>query len=960
MSAASRRLSSPAVVLLLALAGSGPGRGADAPFAPPENLQISTLLGWIFGAADLDRDGDLDLVGLGNEEVGWLERGPLGTYSLWHCYSFPSGSYVNEATLADLDGDGDQDIVVYRVNDEEDVYVDWLENDGTPAVGSWTRRNVGWRGLPLFRDYQWAYGMVVADIDGDGDLDVAAGLTEVNSGVDKNGRILWYENDGAAVPGFSEHTIQDWWDERPVRALAAGDLDGDGDLDLAASIPRCDTGGTGYIYWYVNDGSPGNGAWSRHEIDPGLCGPALDSLDLGDFDRDGDLDLLGMEGYSHLMLFENDGTPVGAWASEWLFPNDGYGARFGDLNDDGWLDLVIGGSSCGWFDNERDAFTHRTCPGEDTGWLADLDRDGDTDHVYADWDDVRWVENLTIHRSGRLLAATVVDGAVDEAFDAAAVDLDRDGDLDLVSVSEADDRIVLHRNDGTPGDGGWSNVSAALAVDGARAVAAGDLDGDGDPDLVAAAYNENGVFWYESDGTPFNGGWTERSISLGAGGADDVLLADLDGDGDLDVACAQYLDDEISWYRNNGGSPPSFASFFVDGDAYDGPRAVAAGDLDGDGDLDLAAVSETADAVVWYTNDGTPDVGEWARHRTDNGDSDGPKDVALADLDRDGDLDTLVANYAGDDVLWYENDGTLAGWTAREIAACGGARGIASGDFDRDGDLDVLLGCFDDDTVKLQRSNGGSPPDLTPTISTLTGVHGARSVLAADLDRDGDLDAVAVEGGADTVAWFENRGGQFRVTGVAAGAEPLYNDELEAVLRATAVHRGRAGDGALELTAIPVRLEQAAGDPLNAFQAASLIDTVRVYGDDGDAIFEPATDPLVGSVSPAAIDATGVVWVDLLRGQAATRVGALEQRTFHVVFDLAQPFGLFAGGTRTIRATLLTGANPACEAVDADHDLPLDVEWSADAATPTRTLVDVVFRDGFETGNAARWSASAP
>jgi hypothetical protein len=927
------------------------------PFANPASLGNSTFP-LVVSAIDLDRDGDLDIVGSSADRVRWLERNAAGGYALRAIYTYGLSTSIHATVLADLDGDGDQDIVLVRTHDDdEDIFLDWLENDGTPADGEWPRRNVKtWVADLFILDQYFHRALAVADFDGDRDPDIAVGTGEEGPLAGRDGRIDWFENDGTPAGGWTEHEIQGWWDERVPWSLAAGDFDGDGDLDLAAASPACKPGAEEALSWYVNDGSPANGAWTRHSIFSAACGPDLLSLEAGDFDRDGDLDLVGNDsGSFHAYLFENDGTPSEPW-SDRRFPS-GFDGGFADLDGDGWLDVLIGGPDA-WRQNDGAGFISSDAYDLAGGSLqrqtaADLDQDGDPDLVYkGNYPDLGlfWQENLTIHRSARLMPERVIDSAVNEAHDAVAVDLDRDGDLDLVSVSEADDRIVLHRNDGSPGNGGWTNVSAALGVNGARAVAAGDIDGDGDADLVAAAYNENSIFWYESDGTPFDGGWVERTLSSGAGGAHDVTLADLDGDGDLDVAGAQFVDGEIIWYRNNGASPPTFSSFFVDSLTHAGPRAIAAGDIDGDGDVDLAAVSETADAVVWYGNDGTPADGEWFRHRTDSGESDGPRDVALADLDRDSDLDILVSAYVGDSALWFENDGTFAGWTPRTITTCGGARNIAAGDFDRDGDPDVLVSCFDDDTVKLQRSNGASPPDITTTVSTLTGANGARTVLAADLDRDGDLDAAVVQGGDDTVAWYENRGGQFQVGGTSVARNPLYNDQLEPVVRATLTHRGRSGDGPLELTTVPVRLEESAGDPLNALQAASLIDTVRLYGDDGDGTFEPGVDPLVGSVVPAAIDLGGVVFIDVPRGQAAVHVDALAQKTFFVVLDLAQPFGIFASSTDTIRVTLLTGAGPACEAVDADYDVPLQVEWGADVSTATVGLADVVFRDGFEPG----------
>ena len=525
----------------------------------------------------------------------------------------------------------------------------------------------------------------------------------------------------------------------------------------------------------------------------------------------------------------------------------------------------------------------------------------------------------------------------------AAGDVDGDGDLDLVSAAEAIDRVHWHENRLATGQS-WLPNTVSITADGARAVATGDLDGDGDVDLVSASYNDDTVAWYENDGTP---GWTRRVISSGAGGAIAVALADFDRDGDLDVACAQFLDDEVSWYRNNGAQPPTFGAYFVDSAPYDGPRSLAVGDFEGNGTPDLAVVAENGDTLVFYSNDGTPADGEWARHRLDNADVDAPRAVAAADLDRDGDSDLLVADALGDRVVWYENDGSLAGWTQRSVnVACTGARGVAAGDFDADGDPDVLLSCFDDDALWLARSNGGAPPSFTSDLVTVA-ANGVRSVMAADFDRDGDLDGAAAQGFEDTVAWYENRGGQFRVVGTLLATDPLVNDQVRALFRAVVTHRGRSGDGQMELSSVAVRLEEAPGDPLDAFQAASLIDFVRVYGDDGDSTFEPGVDPLLSSVSPAGIDGDGTVWVDLPDGAASAAISATAQKTYFVALDFADPFDVAA--PRTLVATLLTDGSSTCEAQDRAHDIALGLEWRANVATATVAVLDVLFRDGFES-----------
>ncbi|MFN7941980.1 MAG: VCBS repeat-containing protein [Thermoanaerobaculia bacterium] len=943
---------------------------AEVPFAASEALTGLQAFGRR-ASADIDGDGDLDVFSVGTcctgLDVLWFER--LGgssppSFAEHVLFTLGANESANRVVAADLDRDGDADLVLLIDDlDDDTVRVSWAENDGTPASGAWMRRNiVTWS--PPFGGWLasgGAYGgLASADVDGDGDPDLVVSYSEAEIfELATDGRVVWLSSDGTpANGGWTTEPLVDWRTDRAFSSLAAADLDGDGDDDLLLCLENTDSGDVDDLEWAENDGTPGAGFWVRRTIvDLETASFIPPQAAIADFDRDGDLDLAVGDEINGLRWFANDGTPTnGGWIDHAVEAAPSTQSPLAaDVDRDGDADLVRGG---GWFDNDGTptdgGWIERHVPGWSIdGSFVDLDRDGDFDAFLDD----EWVENVEIHRSARLLEERNVGSLIDEAYDLATGDLDGDGDLDLISVGEANDHVDWHRNDATPGDDtSWSLSTLTSAVDGPRAVAVGDLDGDRDLDVVVASFNDDTVSWLENDGTLAN--WTKRVISNGAGGAIDVALADFDRDGDLDVACAQYLDDEVTWYRNNGANPPAFGAFFVDSTPYDGPRALATGDFEGNGTTDLAVVSENGDTVVWYSNDGSPADGEWPRHRTDNGDVDAPRGVAAADLDRDGDLDLLVADALGDEVAWYENDGTLAGWTRRAIvAACGGARAVTSGDFDADGDPDVLAACFDDDALWLARSNGASPPGFVSDLVTL-GANGVRAVVAADIDRDGDLDGAAAEGFDDQVAWYENRGGQFRVAGTAIAAEPLVNDTVEGLFRAAVTHRGRSGDGQIELSAVAVRLEEAPGDPLNAFQAASLIEFVEVYGDDGDGVFEPEVDPLLAAASPAGIDANGTVWVDLPDDTAGAAIAALGQRTFFVALDLAAPFQIAA--PRTLAVTLLSDGPFVCEAQDRDHDLALDLEWRANVATATLAVLDVIFRDGFESGNSAAWSLAAP
>jgi hypothetical protein len=925
-------------------------RAGDVPFAAPISLGLFPNARGL-AAADVDGDGDLDLVGYATGAVAWWERedGAFGGYTYHLANGYTAGTTISVLRLADLDRDGDVDVVTARrESDGESVFVEWLENV-TPLPGLWTRRTIrGWTSA-LAIDLARATGMAVADFDGDGDLDVATGRWEEDILGDSDGRIEWLRNDGSPTDGgWTAQLLEDWHAEESYESFTASDLDRDGDLDLVLDADNTD-GFSSDVLWYENDGTPDVGEWPRHTVAATIFLVGLNGCAVGDIDGDADADIAINS--DQVYYYESDGTPAdGGWVRRTVDDSPSTVALdLVDLDRDGRLDIAVDRT---WYENDGTPgnglwVAHTlTASHNHHRVFADLDGDGDLDVADATLDDsLEVVEDLEIHRSARFPARRSVDTAVDEAHDLIAVDLDRDGDLDLVSASEADDRIVFHRSDGTPADGGWINTSIALGVDGARAVAAGDLDGDGDVDLVSAAYNVSTVAWYESDGTPANGGWVTRVVSDGAGGASDVALADFDRDGDLDIACAQHGDNEIVWYRNNGGAPPTFSAFAVDSTAFLSPRALVVDDFDGDGDSDLIVTSEDT-WLARYENDGTPADGEWGVLAFGFGQ--GGKDVAAADFDGDGDVDVVATQSEDGRVRWYENSGFGNNWeTHALLSGCDGARSVATGDLDGDGDQDALASCFAGDSIWMLRNDGAAEPEFT-ALPLAIGVNGVRTVVAGDLDRDGDLDAAAVAGGADEVAWYSNQGGQFGLEPFATAPARFYNDLEEDLFRVTVRHLGRAGDGDLSLVAFRLYFEEAPLDPLTEGQFDALVFAVEVFRDDGDLVFEPGADLFVqGEVLPD-LDSPGFYTLDFVDGAEVSTIAFGAPRTYFVVLYPRNPLG--AQAPPAFRATLLTQGNPAsiCRAEDRAFDILLDPEWAPVVTTVSMTPIDVLFRDGFD------------
>ncbi len=363
--------------------------------------------------------------------------------------------------------------------------------------------------------------------------------------------------------------------------------------------------------------------WIEHMIDASTYGTA--SIYVADIDNDGDKDVLGaVLEESYIVWWRNDGG-----------------------NPFQWTRFIIGVS-----------FFQAI-----SVYAADLDSDGDQDVIGAASysDEIAWWQN----NGGNPIQWTkyVIRSGYDFAHEVYAYDLDMDGDMDVLGASSLDDLISWWRNDGgNPIN--WTEQTIGASCDNAKSVRVADLDDDGDNDVVGASLFDNRVIWWRNDGgDPIL--WTEFNIDSNFGGAHRVQIIDLDQDQDLDVLAVAYLGNEIAWYSNDGGSPLSWTKQTI-GTGFVNACIAQAADLDGDGDLDVAGTAQTSDEVAWWRNDGGNPI-VWTKFFIEEY-FDRVWPLYVCDLDEDGDEDVLAASgWAGvHEVRWWENAGT--GITENQIS----------------------------------------------------------------------------------------------------------------------------------------------------------------------------------------------------------------------------------------------------------------------------------------------------
>jgi hypothetical protein len=295
-------------------------------------------------------------------------------------------------------------------------------------------------------------------------------------------------------------------------------------------------------------------------------------------------------------------------------------------------------------------------------------------------------------------------------------------------------------------------------AEGAIKVYAADIDLDGDTDVLGNAYHGDQLIAFINDGgSPPS--WERQVIDGGFDEALAVSVADLDGDGLPDILGGSAAGAEVVWWRNLGGSPPGWSRSSIDDDVP-GAHDLAGADLDGDGDADVIGVSFVNDEILWWRNDGGAGTA-WQRLVVASG-FDYPTKVAVADVDLDGDLDVFGVAWHDRQVAWWRNDGgDPIEWTG-EIIGEGfvGAHWVHAADVDDDGWIDVIGAAMDLRQVAWWRNDGAGQTSWRKTVIT-TSLSGAVSAVAGDLDGDGDLDvAGAGWNGSGRMAWFENLDGR--------------------------------------------------------------------------------------------------------------------------------------------------------------------------------------------------------
>ena len=344
------------------------------------------------------------------------------------------------------------------------------------------------------------------------------------------------------------------------------------------------------------------------------------------------------------------------------------------------------------------------------------------------------MSGISFNRPTPSFTTSTVDSSVNGANHVHAADMDGDGDLDIVAAAFTDNIISWYENDGAASPS-WTTHDVVTNANGVRTIYVADIDNDGDLDIVAGLFGNKAITWYENNGAASS--WTTHTVDTNSNGVVGVHVADLDADGYLDIIGAWEVDDEIKWYKNNGDGT-SWTSAIVA--TPDGPHGLGVADMDNDGDLDIVAALVYADAIAWYSNDGN--AASWTAANIDTT-LDVTRNLYIGDLDGDNDLDVVSTSSGNNKITWHENSNNAQSWNNNIISTSEqSAYGVHIADIDGDGDLDIVSAVEGDNTIAMWENDGAVDPTWTEMIVS-SSANGARNTFVADIDGDDDPDIVS-------------------------------------------------------------------------------------------------------------------------------------------------------------------------------------------------------------------------
>ncbi|MCO4762519.1 MAG: IPT/TIG domain-containing protein [Myxococcales bacterium] len=644
--------------------------------------------------------------------------------------------------IIDANGDGLNDVIVRHSSGRDDLFIQSKDKDGNPGyfidASAQMPNESG--------SCRYRHNAVVADIDGDKDMDV------VFRGYNRYLCIYRNVSDGTFKvenKGYDSELYQ-------TRGFFIADLTCDGKLDLLVTRD-------GYNRIFVGDGT---GKFKKDtKLLPSHNEPSRGAA-FADVDKDGDNDLLiANDNAVQNRLYYNscNNVPKGqpgsfsdaTYGNKKNFPVSGFNSRavqFADLNGDGWLDAIIWNwgqtdrvylNSGGNFLNDDGLRfpQNEKLPYSAWGTFTDVDGDGDLDVItqkYTGTSGRYWpavyLNDKAQGGPGRFTDASpsnMPQWRGEESSGMAVGDLDGDGLPDIYIVKANHQDWLLLNHGFAPGKaildknrvakGSFANNTfwgIPPDVRTTTAAAVGDIDGDGDIDIVMASAGKGALDAWINDGSGNFFSQGEVRFPTVKCNATELQLIDLNKDGDLDIIMSCY------YVHSYGGDSGGLRQLVNDGKGYfkDVSKAYmpdnytsrrtygfGMGDFDGDGDADMIASGYYYDPLRVLVNGGDPFNLDGAYFFA--------KDKSLMD--------------------WYQSGKSKTSWVITDL--------------NNDKQADVFMGVTSGQNQLFHNTGGGKMQNVTSSHLS-AGSDQTDYVIAADVDKDGDIDLFSVNNGTNRLS----------------------------------------------------------------------------------------------------------------------------------------------------------------------------------------------------------------
>ena len=656
----------------------------------------------------------------------------------------PTGKYTTDVASADLNGDGRADVVATNDSDNK-VSVMIRNGDGTfkPQVT-----------YPTGASPQ---AVVITDINGDGKLDI---ITANYSG-----------NSVSVLLGNGNGTFQnkiDYGTGTGTVSVAFADVDGDGLLDIVTANQTGNSVSILLNYGNITFQTATNYATASTPV----------SVAIGDFNGDSKPDIVTANNNStgNISVLANNGAGAFPAHTEYATLANLHRVTVADINGDGKLDILTANNNgtisvllntTSGSTITLATHTDYTVGNNPQGIVAtDLNGDGKPDVVVANYGD-NTISVLLNNGAGSLLSKVNYNVGL-QPLGLKVVDVNGDDKKDIVVANYGNSNFpglpgsvsLLPGN----GDGTFQSNTNYATGKYPQGVASADLNKDGKADLVVANSNDSTISVLLSAG---DGSFTPQVTYSVGNTPTNVVLVDVNGDGKLDAVVTNYGDNTVSVLFGNGsGGFVTRADYTVNAHPY----GIAIADINGDNKPDLIVAcynnsfpSAGSLTVLLNNSNGTYASGVQINTSAKYG-------VVAGDVNGDGFLDIVAQNNNGIEVYLNKGDGTFNAPIAYTSSGSSSGK-LMLGDLNGDGKLDLVVanGSL---YVMLNRGNGTFLPEVKYTTSRSAGTF-----TLTDVNGDGKLDVVVTTGERTVDLLFGNGDGTFRsnqaVDGVGSSANSV-------------------------------------------------------------------------------------------------------------------------------------------------------------------------------------------